>query len=141
MSAVDGELTALCQSCGLCCDGSLFGRVDLAPDEVEPARRHGLRVLGNGRSFRQPCAALVPLAAAAELPRRACSSYEHRPAACRRFVCRLYDRHRREGGPLEPRLAAVQRVRQLLAALESQPRAPELVDELAKRVEDDFARA
>jgi hypothetical protein len=141
MSPVDGELAALCQACGLCCDGSLFGRVDLEPDEVEPARRHGLHVLDDGRCFEQPCAALVPLDAVAELPGRACSTYEHRPASCRRFVCRLYDRHRREGGSLEPRLAAVRRVRQLLAALEARPRAPELVDELTKRVEDDFARA
>jgi hypothetical protein len=30
----DLELTALCQSCGLCCDGSLFGRVRLESSEV-----------------------------------------------------------------------------------------------------------
>lgn len=142
MSASQRELTTLCQSCGLCCDGSLFGRVDLEAEEVEPARRNRLRVIDSGRAFEQPCAALVPLDVSAEAPRRVCSLYEDRPASCRRFVCRLYERFRRGGGPLEPHLAAVRRVRRLLAAIEIEGRlrTPELVDELARRVEDDFGR-
>jgi hypothetical protein len=134
---VEGDLTTLCRSCGLCCDGSLYGRAVLEPHEVEPARKNGLRVLGNGKGFSQPCAALVD---------RACAVYDARPATCRRFTCRLYERHRREGGPLEPRLAAVRRVRELLAALEGQrvvgeaTSAPEF-SELVQRLHDDFARA
>lgn len=134
---MEGDLATLCRSCGLCCDGSLYGRAVLEPHEVESARKNGLRVLDNGKGFSQPCAALVSCA---------CSVYDERPATCRRFVCRLYDRHRREGGPLEPRLAAVRRVRELLASLEGQgavaeaTRAPDF-SELVQRLHDDFARA
>lgn len=109
------DLTLLCRSCGLCCDGSLFGRVDLEPHEVVTARRHRLRVVASGTAFEQPCSALQAGSAGAE---RECVIYDERPAACRRFVCRLYERHRTEGGPLEARLERVRRVRTLAAALE-----------------------
>jgi hypothetical protein len=152
------ELATLCGACGLCCDGSLFGRVDLVPEEVEPARRNRLHVLDDGRAFEQPCSALAVVGGG----RRECSIYGERPLACRRFMCRLYDRHRREGGPLEPRLAAVRRVRELAADLEASGLSPgdfegepSKVDgggregslarrafaELTRRLEEDFARA
>jgi Fe-S-cluster containining protein len=151
------DLEILCQSCGMCCDGSLFGRVDLEPTEVEAARRVRLRVLGDGKSFEQPCSALVPLEPRSA-GRRACGVYADRPASCRRFVCRLFDRYRREGGPLEPRLEAVRRVRELVADLEARgltpldferkgaaSRATEpavgIFSELTARLEEDFARA
>jgi Fe-S-cluster containining protein len=134
------DLETLCQSCGLCCDGSLFGRVDLEPAEVLRARRNHLHVIGSGKAFEQPCAALRAIAAGAD-ERRTCSIYGERPLACRRFTCRLHDRHRREGGPLEPRLAAVRRVRELLAGLEASRRDPGIVVELKRRLEEDFARA
>src|SRR5215472_16937799 len=112
MPSGDGaDLERLCQSCGLCCDGSLFGRVGLAPGEVEGARRRGLRVVPSGGSLEQPCAALE---ASASGRRRTCSIYDERPQSCRAFACRLYERHRLEGGPLEERLAVVRRVRELL---------------------------
>lgn len=140
-----GDLHALCAACGLCCDGSLFGVGSLEPDEIEPARRLGLRVLRD--AFEQPCVALVD---------RRCSIYEARPRACRRFRCHLYERHRVEGGPLDERLEAVARVRALLAALEAEgltpadftgesarpsPMAAQLFEELVRRLEEDFARA
>jgi hypothetical protein len=153
-AAAEGDLAILCQSCGLCCDGSLFGRVDLAPEEVEPARRRGLRVFHDARGFEQPCAAL---ASAGPGPGyRRCSIYDERPRACRRFVCRLYDRHRREGGPVEGRLRVVRRLRSLVRDLEASglspadfdagplPRAAESAlqayRELTRMLEDDFAR-
>jgi Putative zinc- or iron-chelating domain len=158
--AMDDDLTRLCQSCGLCCDGSLFGRVGLQGDDVERARRGRLRVLESGNAFEQPCSALTGHEAGID-GRRRCSIYDERPRSCRRFVCRLYDRHRREGGPLEPRLTAVRRVRELLADIEGSrpgpadlegdggvdapegqavPESPALVD-LMRRLEEDFARA
>jgi Fe-S-cluster containining protein len=121
-AAARGELEVLCQSCGLCCDGSLFGRVDLEPEEIEPARRHRLRVLPGARGFEQPCAALARRGP--ELGRRCCSIYEERPLACRRFACRLYERHLREGGPIEERLRVVRRVRDLAASLEASGLVP-----------------
>ncbi len=130
-------MSELCLACGLCCDGSLFGRVPLAPEEVGVARKNRLRVLANDRAMEQPCAALRD---------RACDVYAERPSACRAFECRLYARHRREGGPLEPRLAAVRRVRELLARVHAASdsealRAEPWFAELVQRLEDDFARA
>jgi len=158
-SARDDEvreaLATLCRACGLCCDGSLFGRVPLASAaEVERAKRRHLRVVPSGRSFEQPCAALVATATnrdegsgggardgaateAGEFPARAdlasgvgasdavptapraCAIYDDRPDACRAFVCILHEQHRREGGPLEARLATVHRARSLLARVEA----------------------
>jgi hypothetical protein len=148
---MDGdELATLCRSCGMCCDGSLFGRVPLEPDEVQGARKNHLPVLASGQGFEQPCPAL----AGAE-GESGCSVYAERPRACRRFVCRLFEQHAREGGPLEPRLAAVRRVRELAAALEAsglrQPDfdgermagtpAADAYTELMLRLGRDFARA
>ena len=154
---VDADLAILCQSCGLCCDGSLFGKVPLDREEVGLARRHRLRVVDNGTRFEQPCIALSPRDGSSG-QERVCSIYDERPRSCRSFVCRLYDRHRREGGPLGPRLIAARRVRELVAELEAQGLSPSDFDgdpqspsrpsaramrahaELQKRLEDDFAR-
>ena len=154
----DDDLAILCRSCGLCCDGSLFGRAGLLPHEVEPARRNRLRVLGSGKCFEQPCSALVRTLDAND-EHRVCAIYDERPLSCRSFACRLYERHRTEGGPVEPRLAAVRRVRQLVADLESEGLTPGDLDdadssrsrasvqareafaELTRRLEEDFARA
>jgi Fe-S-cluster containining protein len=124
---VDVDLALLCRSCGLCCDGSLFGRADLTEEEVSRARRH-LDVLPSGKGFSLPCAALSP--------DRSCSIYEDRPQSCRGFTCRLYERHRREGGSLDARLASVSRVRHLLSldALGEDEFA-----ELRRVLEEDFA--
>lgn len=109
------DLATLCQSCGMCCDGSLFGRARLEADEVAGARRNRLPVIESGTGFDQPCPALGPAPGGG----RACSIYDERPRTCRRFVCRLFARHQQEGGSLEPRLASVRRVRELAATLES----------------------
>jgi Fe-S-cluster containining protein len=153
-SAAEGELALLCRSCGLCCDGSLFGRVDLEPEEVEPARRLRLRVLHNAKGFEQPCAALAR--SGPGLDGCLCTIYDDRPLSCRRFTCRLYDRHRREGGSIEERLSVVRRVRSLVARLEASGLTPAdfegTVDheaepelhaylELMRSLEEDFARA
>ncbi len=111
MASVDKtSLEHLCQSCGLCCDGSLFDRARLEPDEVGSARKHRLRVVANEGSFEQRCSALVG---------RACTIYDARPRACHAFTCRLYQRHAREGGSLEARTAIVAHVRALFAELEA----------------------
>jgi Fe-S-cluster containining protein len=155
---MDADLAALCQSCGLCCDGSLFGFVPLDREEAALAHRHRLRILENGKGFEQPCVALSERDAPSG-PGRVCSLYEDRPRACRSFACRLYERHRRDGGPLEARLAAARRVRELVAELEAEgltpadfagdpespsypsARAMRVHAELQKRLEEDFARA
>jgi Fe-S-cluster containining protein len=110
----DLELTALCQSCALCCDGSLFGRVRLQSSEVDVARRHRLHVVANSSSFEEPCTALVKRDAHHE-----CSIYAERPESCRRFVCELYAGHVREPASLDGRMAVVRRAKALLAFLEN----------------------
>jgi hypothetical protein len=138
-SGLEADLATLCRSCGLCCDGSLFGCVPLEPEEVLGARRVHLQVLPRGNAFEQPCSALATLGA-----ERTCSIYEGRPRACRAFTCRLYERHRRDGGPLEARLESVRRVRALLGLLETttdEEARRGAVAELMRRMEEDFARA
>ena len=54
------SLEALCQACGLCCDGSLFSRVPLGVEERVP--EVALAVVTNergGRHVPQRCAALA----------------------------------------------------------------------------------
>ncbi len=113
------ELGRLCLACGLCCDGSLFRGAGLLAEEVEPARKRGLAIIDEGKGFAQPC----PKLEHAEDEKR-CSMYADRPKACRGFTCKLYVRHRDEGGALEPRLAVVARTRQLLAILEADGLSP-----------------
>ena len=136
---MNDDLQTLCRSCGLCCDGSLFGRGTLEPDEVAVARKNHLRVIPRGTAFEQPCSALSGSATD-----RTCAIYAERPRACHAFTCRLYDRHTREGGPLEARLEAVRRVRVLLQVVEAtadEEKRRVVLEELTRRMEEDFARA
>lgn len=136
---MEAELGTLCRSCGLCCDGSLFGCVTLDPEELPGARKNRLQVLQRGNAFEQPCSSLSTLGA-----QRACSIYSDRPRACRAFTCRLYDRQRHDGGPLEARLESVRRVRALLGLLETTTDEEALrgaIAELTRRIQADFARA
>ncbi len=138
-SDIEADLETLCRSCGLCCDGSLFGRVPLAPAELPGAKKRRLHVLGGGRAFEQPCAALSTLGTQC-----ACSIYPDRPGACRAFTCRLYERLRRDGGSLAERLESVRQVRELLALVATttdEPARRSAIAELTARMQHDFARA
>jgi len=97
----------ICQSCGLCCDGTLFVSVPLEAGEVDWARGRQLPMFEKeGVSFfRQRCACF----AADGL----CSAYDSRPAACRRFRCHLL-RRLEAGEVTENRArAAVEQAKQL----------------------------
>ena len=73
--------TALCTSCGLCCDGSIHGHAGLREDEVEAAAAIELPLLTDGRrGFAMPCPKLID---------RCCTIYVLRPAACRGYKCQL----------------------------------------------------
>lgn len=70
-------------SCGLCCDGTLFGLVRVDASEAAHATRHRLHVVSrDDGTFRlqQPCAALDGTV---------CRIYDDRPATCRRYFCDL----------------------------------------------------
>jgi hypothetical protein len=74
----------LCTKCGLCCDGTLFGDVELV-GQAEAARLEimGLEVENENRNvglLSQPCAALRGTR---------CGIYAHRPKCCRTFECHL----------------------------------------------------
>lgn len=75
--------SALCLTCGLCCDGTLFGNVELQlGDDVDDLRRLGLDVSTRGKpKFPQPCSALQ-----ADCQ---CGVYAERPQQCRAFECAL----------------------------------------------------
>ena len=74
---------SLCTQCGLCCDGTLFGRVELLlADDVDGLKAHGFRIVdGPKPRFSQPCSALGPDCT--------CRIYAQRPEQCRAFDCAL----------------------------------------------------
>lgn len=74
--------TELCTRCGLCCDGTLFDVVRLAPPEIERMTRLGLPVLPRveNPAMPQPCAALDGTR---------CRIYADRPIRCEQFRCHL----------------------------------------------------
>lgn len=75
-------LEALCRACGLCCDGTLFTRVPLAPTEHVPVvKLNVLTTPAGGRYVPQRCAALSGTV---------CQAYAERPLACRRYECLLF---------------------------------------------------
>lgn len=76
---------SLCISCGLCCDGTLFDRVDLTPKD-DFATLASLSIHPSDTvppALKQCCAAYK---------HRLCSIYPNRPHACRRFRCALLKR-------------------------------------------------
>lgn len=104
---LSSELSQICQSCGFCCDGSLFQRVLLKPEEIEPAKRNGLRVIQD-KGFEQPCS---------QLENKSCKIYELRPGVCQQFRCKLLARHADQGGPIEAPLRVVRRFRTAMEKL------------------------
>jgi Fe-S-cluster containining protein len=111
----------LCTQCGLCCDGTLFGDVELA------GRREATRLEALGLDVDSDDADVELLALpCAGLRGTRCGVYAHRPQCCRTFECRLLQQAQRgEVAAAEAlaRIAAakaqVARVRTLLAGLES----------------------
>lgn len=76
----------LCPSCGLCCNGVLFGDVELLRrDDPKRLAALGMTLLRKGRKqcFTQPCACFDG---------QWCRIYQERPQRCRAFECRLLRR-------------------------------------------------
>lgn len=74
------EASNLCLSCGLCCDGSLIGFVQLEPEEI-PAIKKVMEIEeeeGQG-FFLQPCTKFC----------KTCTIYADRPQSCDAFNCGL----------------------------------------------------
>lgn len=77
------QLQNLCQSCGLCCDGTLFESVDLDLQDATILRESAgtqLQLSENKKYFHQPCVAYQ---------NKSCVVYLARPQACQRYSCKL----------------------------------------------------
>ncbi len=71
--------TNICLSCGLCCDGTLIGFVQLESEELSPIRKlMEIEETGENGMFFLPCN---------ELGCNGCNIYSQRPKACRNFEC------------------------------------------------------
>ncbi len=86
------QASDLCVACGLCCDGSIYARVSLEPEEIEPAAAEGLEVFARDDKpfFKLGCP---------RLDGTACQIYERRPLRCRSFRCVLL--HRLDTGDIQ----------------------------------------
>lgn len=77
----------LCRRCGLCCDGSLFGRVPLGPEEsIAQLQAAGFQIQPdetNRQTFAQPCP---------QYQNCQCRMYDQRPRKCREFECKVLSR-------------------------------------------------
>lgn len=77
---------ALCLVCGLCCDGTLFHRGYLKPDDpLAPLTAAGMDIAidHSQQVFTQPCAAH---------DQGRCTVYANRPGVCRHYRCELLKR-------------------------------------------------
>jgi Fe-S-cluster containining protein len=76
----------LCSACALCCNGVLFGDVELQEgDDPATLQQAGLELRRKGKKkcFAQPCSCLEG---------NLCGIYSDRPNRCRTFECRLLQR-------------------------------------------------
>lgn len=130
----------LCTRCGLCCDGTLFGDVEL----TGPREAARLALLGLDVDADDADAELLALPCRGLRGTR-CSVYAHRPRCCRTFECRLLQDAERGAVTVDQALTRiagarrqVQRVKALLAGMEPRQgyRLP-----LAERVADAVATA
>lgn len=96
----------LCTHCGLCCDGTLFGDVELT-GRREAAR---LEALGLDVDTDDADAELLALPCAGLRGTR-CGVYAHRPRCCRTFECRLLQETRRGVVTPDDALARIARTR------------------------------
>ncbi|MGW1456559.1 YkgJ family cysteine cluster protein [Salegentibacter agarivorans] len=71
--------TNICLACGLCCDGTLIGFVQLEREELTPVKQlMDIEQTGENGMFFLPCN---------ELGCNGCNVYSQRPKACRNFEC------------------------------------------------------
>jgi len=79
-------VTQLCPACGLCCNGVLFGDVELQRgDSAKQLDSLGMELFRKGRktAFSQPCSCFDG---------KLCGIYADRPKQCRAFECGLLKR-------------------------------------------------
>src|SRR6476646_6807255 len=108
MTGTDAD--ALCLDCGLCCDGTFYGSVVIAPAEKARLGRVGLEVIQHDGALAmpQPCSALRGCL---------CNVYADRPSACAAYECLL--RKRTVAGERTPSEAreTIAKMRELLVTI------------------------
>lgn len=105
-------ISELCPACGLCCNGGLFGDVELQPrEDVNRLGSLGLEFYRKGRkyAFRQPCACFDG---------KFCGIYAERPARCRTFQCRLLQRTQAGSLTIPAALKSIRAARQQVETMQ-----------------------
>ncbi len=108
----DEAKQSFCQSCALCCDGTLFNRVPLERSELAALRAIEFDIMEvlEQAYFYQPCAKLVE---------SSCSVYARRPGNCRGYRCRILRRLEKGELEVEEAHSLVQKARELTSAIDS----------------------
>jgi hypothetical protein len=106
----------LCLQCGLCCDGTVFHKINMKPDEKEYVESLGLPVEpnpdGDGVTVFEPCPAFVD---------GCCSLYQvGRPATCHVYRCQLLEHYEAGHATLYDCLGIVQLVWSLAREVEAE---------------------
>lgn len=101
--------SVLCRACGFCCDGMLFGGVQLTEEEAITTTQRSLPVLQgeDGPRMLLPCPAHLGT----------CTIYEERPSVCRSYHCQLVNQLDQGDIDLESALLRVERLRALADAI------------------------
>ena len=108
---VSDAIAALCPKCGLCCNGVLFGDVQLEKSENAAALRAlGLTPERKGKAIRfsQPCSCFD-----GEL----CKIYNQRPNRCRTFECGLLKRVKNAEIPIQRAVKAIVEARREIVSV------------------------
>ena len=99
----------ICLSCGLCCDGTVIGFVQVDADELPALREIKIMEEDEGKAiFLQPC----------ELLCDGCTIYEHRPKQCALFKCGLLTSVEQNELLFTDALDTVEEVKQLKSKIE-----------------------
>ncbi len=111
MTRNDDAIAQLCPVCGLCCNGVLFGDVELrAGDDAKRLAALGMDLFPKGRhlAFAQPCSGFDG---------KLCRIYADRPKRCRTFECRLLQRAQAEDVTTAGALKAIKAARKQVEAV------------------------
>jgi hypothetical protein len=113
---------ALCNNCGLCCDGHVFATVDVEKSSVSPLKNAGFELnedSNGGTYFSQPCIAHEG---------NRCVVYNIRPENCKQFQCILLKNYLAGYIEFDDALSIVQNCRKSICELDR--------DELYKNATD-----
>ena len=117
---------SLCTRCGLCCSGVIFDYVPVEQDERAGLTDLGFEILEDGEEakFPQPCRMFSG---------SLCSIYAERPAACRKFQCKVLRRYHDGSIAEEEAFFLIEAAKSLVEKLKPQLEEGESVASARKR--------